>query len=418
MPQPYAALFDEFRALTLAGVPDGAEASVLADVVRTLKRTGLDAVYVARDGQRLQQLTRAMAFFAPEIGILEFPAWDCLPYDRVSPTPAIVARRMTTLAELAGRTAEKRPFVLLTTVNALVQKVVPPSLVAGTVMTAAPGNRIDMSQLNAWLEDNGFSRTSTVRDTGEYAVRGGILDLFAPGTDAPVRLDFFGDTLESIRTFDPETQRTTGQLVRLDLVPMSEVQLTPASIKRFRQGYVARFGAATSGDPLYEAVSEGRRYAGVEHWMPLFHESLATLFDYTGDAPILLDPLVDEAVTERLVTVADHFDARLHALKEGGAGAPYKPMPPDALYLTEREVQAALLSRPVGRVTPFNRPDQSAVKVVDIGGKTGRSFAAERAAADVNVFDALVTHIRALKGRGGASCSPAGRKAPATGSPR
>jgi transcription-repair coupling factor (superfamily II helicase) len=397
MPIAWSSLFDEFRSVTVSGVPDGAEARVLAEVARARGAPGVRAVHVARDGQRLSQLVRAMAFFAPEIDILEFPAWDCLPYDRVSPTPAVVARRMTTLAELAARRAEKRPFVLVTTVNAIVQRVVPPSVVGGQVLHAAPGNRLDMGQLAGWLEDNGFSRTSTVRDTGEYAVRGGILDLFAPGAEAPVRLDFFGDTLESIRSFDPETQRTVSQLVRVDLVPMSEVQLTPAGIKRFRQGYVAAFGAATTGDPLYEAVSEGRRYAGVEHWLPLFSEALSTLFDHTGDAPVLLDPLVDEAVTERLVTVGDHFDARVEALRHGGAGAPYKPLGPETLYLTEGEVHRILDGRDVARLTPFNRPDGSATRIVDLGGRTGRSFAAERATGDVNVFDALVQHIRALK---------------------
>lgn len=282
MPTPLSSLLSDFSAITVAAVPDGAEALALAELVRSEKRKGLDAVYIARDGQRLQQLQRALAFFAPEVGVLEFPGWDCLPYDRVSPTPAVVARRMTTLSELAAHAGDIRPFVLLTTVNALVQRVVPPSMVSGQVMTLAPGNIADMGKLTAWLEDAGFSRSSTVRDTGEYAVRGGILDLYAPGTEAPVRLDFFGDQLESIRTFDPESQRSTGQLKRLDLVPMSEVQITPASIKRFRQGYVAAFGAATSGDPMYEAVSEGRRYAGIEHWLPLFHERLGTLFDYTG----------------------------------------------------------------------------------------------------------------------------------------
>ncbi|WP_165644531.1 transcription-repair coupling factor [Oharaeibacter diazotrophicus] len=390
-------MFDEFRAVTIAGVPDGAEAVALARLVRANRRRGVDAVYVARDGQRLAQLQRALAFVAPEIGVLEFPAWDCLPYDRVSPTPAVVARRMTTLAELAARRGEDKPFVLLTTVNAVVQRVVPPALVEGQVFSLVPGGRADMTTIAGWLENAGFSRSGTVRDTGEYAVRGGILDLFAPGTEAPVRLDFFGDTLESIRPFDPETQRSTGQLVRLDLVPMSEVQLTPAAIKRFRQGYVAAFGAATSGDPLYEAVSEGRRYAGLEHWMPLFHEQLSTLFDHVGDAPVLLDPLDREAARERLVMVADHHDARVDSLKSGGAGAPYKPLPPDRLYLTEAELGTLLSRRDVARITPFHQPDQSATRIVDLGGETGRSFAAERAAPDVNIFDVLVKHIRALK---------------------
>ena len=128
-----------------------------------------------------------------------------------------------------------------------------------------------MARVTQWLELNGFTRAATVREPGDYAVRGGIVDLFAPGMDAPVRLDFFGDTLESIRRFDPETQRTTDELRTLELVPMAEFQLTPETIRQFRTGYVAAFGAAAPDDMLYEAVSDGRRSAGVEHWLPLFH---------------------------------------------------------------------------------------------------------------------------------------------------
>ena len=390
-------LLADFHSLTVEAVPDGAEALVLTELVRSTGRPGLDAVYVARDGQRLQQIQRALAFYAPEIGVLEFPGWDCLPYDRVSPTPAVVAKRMTCLSDLSRSRGDKRPFVLLTTVNALVQRVVPASQTFGKVKALNPGNVADMADLTAWLEDSGFSRSSTVRDTGEYAVRGGILDLFAPGTEAPVRLDFFGAEIESIRTFDPETQRSTGQLKHLDLVPMSEVQLTPATIKRFRQGYVTSFGAATSGDPMYEAVSEGRRYAGIEHWLPLFHEELGTLFDYCGGAPFIFDSLVDEAIGERLSTVADHYEARLDALRTGGAGAPYKPLPPSALHLTDAELRTAMARHERLHLTPFVRSEGGAGGVVDFGGKTGRSFAAERAAGEVNIFDAVVKHLETLK---------------------
>ena len=133
-----------------------------------------------------------------------------------------------------------------------------------------------------WLELNGFNRASTVRESGDYAVRGGILDLFASGMDLPVRLDFFGDTLETIRSFDPETQRTVMEMRALDLVPVSEFQLMTDTIRKFRTGYVAAFGAADPEDMLYEAVSEGRRYPGMEHWLPLFHDKLDTLFDYAA----------------------------------------------------------------------------------------------------------------------------------------
>ena len=120
---------------------------------------------------------------------------------------------------------------------------------------------------------------------GEYAVRGGILDLFPAGLDLPVRFDFFGDSLESIRSFDAETQRTLLDMRSLDLVPISEFQLTTETIRRFRMGYVAAFGAPGRDDQLYEAVSEGRRHPGMEHWLPLFQDKMDTLFDYLGDAP-------------------------------------------------------------------------------------------------------------------------------------
>ena len=205
----------------------------------------------------------ASASSRPRSRSCTFPAWDCQPYDRVSPNTAITAQRMTTLSRLArSKTSEDKPRILSTTVNALVQRVPPRARIAAETFSAAPGNVVDTTLLIGWLESNGFLRTGTVRDTGEYAVRGGIIDLFPAGLPNPVRLDFFGDALESIRSFDPETQRTVGTLRSLDLVPMSEVQLTTESIKRFRQSYVAAFGAPTRDDRLYEAISEGRRYPG------------------------------------------------------------------------------------------------------------------------------------------------------------
>src|SRR5205085_4092063 len=188
-----------------------------------------------------------------------------------------------------------------------------------------------------WLELNGFIRSSTVREPGDYAVRGGIIDLYAPGMAEPVRFDFFGDQLESIRSFDPETQRTTDQLRALDLVPVSEFQLTTETIRRFRTGYVAAFGAPTPDDLLYAAVSEGRRHAGMEHWLPLFHDRLETIFDYVPGTPVAIEPLVEDAARDRLDQIKDYYEARARALAEGGSGPPYRPLPPDRLYLSDAE---------------------------------------------------------------------------------
>ena len=293
------------RPLLLAGVADGAEGLVIADLARAVAGSAtppaISMAVICRDGARMAMLHRALAFFAPDTEVLQFPAWDCLPYDRVSPHSGAVAQRMTVLARLARVTGRQHPSVLLTTVNAVLQRVPARAMVARQSLAAAPGNLLPMSGIIQWLELNGFNRAATVREPGDYAVRGGILDLFAPGMEAPVRLDFFGDTLESIRSFDPETQRTNAELRALDLVPMAEFQLTSDTIRLFRTGYVAAFGAAGPDDVLYAAVSEGRRYAGMEHWLPLFHKGMETLFDYLEGTPVALDPLAEEAATSGLL---------------------------------------------------------------------------------------------------------------------
>ncbi len=151
-----------------------------------------------------------------------------------------------------------------------------------------------MNSLVQRLESNGFERVPTVRDVGEYAVRGGILDLFAPGAEEPLRLDFFGDTLETIRTFDPASQRTSSQKTEFSMQPMSEITLSPEIISHFRTQYVLKFGAPSRDDALYQSISEGRRFAGMEHWLPLFYDNLETVFDHAGDMPVVFDHLAHE----------------------------------------------------------------------------------------------------------------------------
>ncbi|MBV9633208.1 MAG: transcription-repair coupling factor, partial [Methylobacteriaceae bacterium] len=305
---------------------------------------------------------------------------------------------MTALSRLArSRTSPERPRILSTTVNALVQRVPPQVMVAAETFSAAPGNTVHMDELVAWLETNGFFRSGTVHDTGEYAVRGGILDLFAPGMTAPVRLDFFGHTLESIRSFDHESQRTIGQLRSLDLVPMSEIRLTSDTIKRFRQGYVAQFGAQTRGDTLYEAVSEGRRHPGMEHWLPLFYASMDTLFDYVVGAPVVLDALAEDAAGERLGQVKDYYDARKAAYDGDPAKTTYKPLAPDRLYLAPSEWRGRLDACVLARVSPFGPAQGHGRDLIDCSGRAGRSFAPERVDENANVFDAVVGHVRALQ---------------------
>src|SRR3954466_2310329 len=388
------------RALTLANVAEGAEGLVISDLARAVaarpKPSAISLAVICRDGSRMQQLARALSFFAPDLPVMEFPAWDCQPYDRVSPHGGILAQRLTVLARLSRLAGSEKPLIVLTTINAAVQRVPARELVAAQALSVAPGQVVPMDSIVAWLEHNGYNRSSTVREPGEYAVRGGILDLFPAGLDQPVRFDFFGDSLESIRTFDAETQRTLVEMRGLDLVPVSEFQLVTETIRRFRMGYVAAFGAPERDDQLYEAVTEGRRHPGMEHWLPLFQDRMDTLFDYLDGAVIAIEPLGEDAARERFKQIADYYEARREAMEHPGGGAIYKPLPPDRLYLTDAEWTERLGESALARLTPFAVPDDGS-DVFDAGARLGRSFAPERADTTVNVFEAVVAHVQALQ---------------------
>jgi transcription-repair coupling factor (superfamily II helicase) len=392
---PNISLAPNARAV-IDGVADGYEAFVLARVVEAAKGS---VIYVLRDGQRMGDVEQVLSFIEPDLPVLQFPGWDCLPYDRVSPGSDTSARRLSALAALIALQNAPHRAVILASANAITQKLPPPELIARQTISARPGNRFDMNAFARRLEISGFERTGTVRDVGEFAVRGGILDIFAPGSDEPLRLDFFGDTLESIRAFDPATQRTTGQKKSFDLNPMSEVTLTAETVSRFRTRYIQTFGAATRDDALYQAVSENRRFAGMEHWLPFFYDRLATIFDYAPGMPIVFEHLAHEAMAERHTLVLDHYDARRRALDMPGTAnsVPYKPVAPGELYLSADEAMAAAAGRAVVDLNPFNAPEDPRKTIYHASSKRGRSFEAERQAGDLNVFDAAVSHIGDLR---------------------
>ncbi len=389
---------DVAAARIIAGVPEGLDALVLAQLVSEAasdKAPGT-LLHVARDDRRLEALEQGLSFFAPNVRVITFPAWDTVPYDRVGPHSDIVAQRMATLAKLSLAT-RKHPTVVLTTVNAILQRVPARSYIKRTIKAMAPGQRVDMARLTQSLGLMGYTRSSTVMEAGEYAVRGGILDVFPPGRSSPVRLDFFGDTLETIKAFDTQTQRTTKAVQKLALMPVSEVAFGEEAERLFRARYVELFGGATGDDPLYEAVSSGHRYPGQEHWLPLFHDHLDTLFDYLPDVPVSFDHRSDESAGSRFEQIAEHYDARREALEEQRfGGPPYKPVPPDRMYLDRETFATAIAGRRSNRLTPFEEAE--APNVRSWRGRGGRSFAAERAQGDVNVFDAVVGHIRRIQG--------------------
>ncbi|MCX7889148.1 MAG: transcription-repair coupling factor [Rhodobacteraceae bacterium] len=372
--------------ITLSGAPEGFDALLVA---RELAR-GQPVIHVARDDRRMEAMRAALAFFAPEAPVMTLPAWDSLPFDRVWHNPGLAAARMAPLAALAGGVGGR--LILLTTLNAATQRMPPRAVLADSVFAARVGQRIDEAGLKRFLARMGYAQAPTVSEPGDCAIRGGIIDIWPPGQAAPVRLDLFGDVLDGARRFDPVTQRTTEKLAAVELAPASEVILDEAAITRFRQSYRIEFGAAGTDDPLYEAVSAGRKQAGAEHWLPFFHERLETLFDYLPGAAVMLDDQLTPARLARWEGIADQYEARREAMgRKGGLESVYKPCPPGLLYLDDAAWEAALEGRRVVQLSVLPQPVGPGV--LDAGGRAGRSFAAERQLENVSLFRALAAHV-------------------------
>jgi transcription-repair coupling factor (superfamily II helicase) len=377
--------------ITLAGVPGGFMPWLAADLARAVRGR---AVFIAPDEAAMRAIADAAHYFAPELEVLTFPAWDCLPYDRSSPSLRATSERLATLHTLQRETT--KPQLLVTTVNAATQRTLTPFRIRQLVARLAPGERIDRDRLAHLLQANGYGRTETVRDPGEFAVRGGLVDLFPAGEEQALRLDFFGDEIESVRRFDPATQRSIDRIDGFTLLPASETLLDEDSIKRFRSAYRELFGAAATGDPLYQAVSDGRRIAGIDHWLPLFEERLATLFDHLAPDDLVVRDTGDAGALEaRFEAVADYFENRQRAqTREPGS---YRPLAPETLYLTREEWQAVVEARPLHQVTPFREPDGA--RVIDFATELPRDFAPERTQG-ANVYDAVVAHVAELRRAG------------------
>lgn len=365
----------------VGGAPDGAD--VLFAV--SLARQGHDVLMVLRDDAGLARRSAAAAFFAADNDVIEVPAWDCLPYDRVSPRRALVGRRLAALGQIIEDTGNGR--VVLTTISALLQRVPPRAFLSGAGRVMQSGTQIAPDDLVRELERFGFHRIETVTEPGEYAVRGGIVDVYPAGAGGPVRLDFFGDELDTLRSFDPATQRSTGEVGSVTLTPVSEAPLDEDAISRFRTGYREMFETSGSDDPLYEAITEGRRHQGFEHWLPLFHEKLETIFDYMPDATVLFDHQADAALQARRELIGEYFTAR-QTISDADSGVPYRPVKPDLMFVDEKELLNRLEGRAVLDLSPF------AIDGIDVGAQVARDYADVRIDPKANVYEAVAKDVQ------------------------
>ena len=393
MSEPLNRILKAQSPLTLAGVPAGFLPWLAADLARAAHGTGAGgrAVIIAADEAAMRALQDTVPVFAPEVEVLSFPAWDCLPYDRASPALRVMAERLATLEKLQGK--RKGPQLLLTTANAATQRNLTPFRIRQLTRRLAEGERIERDRLVELLQANGYQRTDAVHDAGEYAVRGSIVDLFPAGESQALRLDFFGDEIETMRRFDPADQRSTGKAGSFTLMPASEALLDEETVKRFRARYREQFGANATGDPLYQAISDGRRLAGMEHWLPLLEEKLATLSEHLGEDDVIVrDANTDGALEARHEAIEDYFANREKAMvAEPGS---YRPLAPSALYLSSKEWRGTVARRPIHLATPFQEPESD--KVIDFGVDGPRDFAPERTQG-ANVYEAVTKHVAKLR---------------------
>ncbi len=396
MTEPLQRILKASEPLILAGVPNGFLPWLAADLARAAfgRSKPSRAVVIATDEAAMRALADTVPAFASEVDVLTLPAWDCLPYDRASPALRVMAERLSSLNALQHPV--KKPQLLIVTANGALQRMLTPFRIRQLTRRVAEGDRIDREALIGQLTALGYQRTDTVAESGEFAVRGSLIDLFPSGEKTALRLDFFGDEIETLRRFDPADQRSTGKADAFTLMPASEALLDEDTIKRFRERYRETFGGTATGDPLYQAVSSGRRMAGMEHWLPLFEERLATVFDFLGDDDILLrESGIDGAFDSRWESIEDYFQNRTRMMAaEPGS---YRPLQPAALYLSREEWDEAVPAKRIHRSSAF--PEAESASTIDFGVEAARDFAPERARNE-NVYEAVVEHIQKLRRAG------------------
>jgi transcription-repair coupling factor (superfamily II helicase) len=384
------------KPLTLAGVPTGFLPWLAADLARAVHGTGKGgrAVAIVADEAAMRALAETVPLFAPDVEVLNFPGWDCLPYDRASPALRVMAERLATLSALQAKA--DRPQLLIPTASAASQRLLTPFRIRQLTRRIAEGERIEREALVSQLNALGYQRADTVAEHGEYAVRGSLIDVFPAGEELALRLDFFGDEIDSIRRFDPADQRSTDKAGAFVLMPASEALLDADTIKRFRSRYRETFGATATQDPLYQALSEGRRMAGMEHWLPLLEERLETLFDHLGENDLVIrDSAADQALESRREAIEDYYQNRVRAM-EGEPGS-YRPLEPQSLYFSKEEWETVEAERPIHLASPFPEPESGSV--IDFGVQPARDFAPERA-QQANVYEAVAKHVGALRKSG------------------
>ncbi|MDE1894722.1 MAG: transcription-repair coupling factor [Xanthomonadaceae bacterium] len=292
-------------------------------------------VAVTRDTQRAQALESELGIFAGSLPVLHFPDWETLPYDAFSPHPEIVSQRIATLYRLPAVSRG----VLVVPIATLMQRIAPRAHVTGSGLLLARRQKLDLAAEQRRLEACGYRHVPQVAEPGDFAVRGALLDIFPMGTSEPYRIELFDDEVESIRSFDPETQRSQQQVEKIELLPAREFPLTEEAAKQFRGKLRERFPIDVRRCPLYQDMKEGVTPGGIEYYLPLFFERTATLFDYLADnALFLLGEAAGEAADQFWAQTGERYEQRAHDIER-------PVLPPAELYLPPEQLREQLNKR-------------------------------------------------------------------------
>lgn len=293
-----------------------------------------DFLVIARDEASMLSLKESLDQILGNETSSLFPAWDTLPFDRLSPRRDILARRASTLSFLQERDKSAPSHILIATPSAYLQKLPPKEALETRSLTLKVGASVNLEQLQKDLAAMGYGRVESVHEPGEYALRGGLMDIFPAALTTPYRLDFFGDELESIKTFDPLSQRSFESTSEIILSPTRELLLTPERSARFRENYRAHHPNNLREDPFYQGVSDGILPPGIDQFLPLFFDHLAPLESYLNAPSTIFCPGSLEAAGHRLDQIWDHYHARKDLINDpkGQTTGLALPLEPHHLY--------------------------------------------------------------------------------------
>lgn len=320
-------------------------------------------VYVCSQAQHLSTVAAELRFFlGTKVPVFTFPDWECLPYDRVSPHPDIISQRLLALHQLPAL----KQGILVIPITALMQRLAPKSYIDAHAFQLAEGDELDTEAFRQRLIEAGYYSVDQVMAPGEFAVRGGIVDVFPSGEKSPFRLDLFDTTIESIKLFDTESQRSTESLTKIELLPAREFPLDEQTVAYFRQA----FRATVDGDPkqsmIYREVSKGLAPTGAEFYLPLFFEHTNTLFDFLPDTTAFV---LEEGTMENADSLTQEVKDRYENAK---LNPEWPPLPPESLFLSPENIFAGLKSYP--RAQLINLDLKAAKHIIDFSSQAPKSF--------------------------------------------